>query len=401
MRRLTLCLLLSVFGLLTSACSSFTGLVEFATVTASPLPPTPTPSPTSIALLSLDAQINLQSSQATATQAQREVIRATEQAAQVTAQWQATLDGHALDVTATADAIQLAIAAHNATAIAQSQVYSETIQRAHAQAAVTEAETARREAEIKIQTARAIGQIAMWSSGISLALMLIASIGIWLYWWWQRQKISSNAFHHERWARVAERQAEARQAIAEAIRVSIVEYGGQKYLPTDDGKLALLLPPPISNPPPVDKQPPTANRQSEHDLRAALKRLVYAGIERGGFSENKLMTPPAVVLNPADNSPYQSGLRVLLSLLTHPQVGVLSKAVGKETTWAEGWGLERFEREFDIVPLPLPYPDPLPIVRITLRTHVATRPRGHAPTSPDANRLIEGNQGVDVTVIAS
>jgi hypothetical protein len=390
MRRLTFCFLLSALCFSLFACTR---------ATDSPLPlgeglgvrESVTPSPTSLALDRLDAQATKFAADAQSTQVERASILATEQSAQVTAQWQAKLDDHSFDVTATADALRAIVEAGNATAIARTNAYSDTIQRAQAESAKAQARAEQQRAEIAIETAHTLGAVVLWAVGVSITLTLLASGGVWLYFWWRRQKINTDAHHHERWAKVEQAQAEAQRAIAEAVRAAIIEVNGVKFIPRNGGLVPLLQLPSSTETPPSPAGRGVGGEgeilapiDHSHAWRVALKKFIYAGIQHG-FGERDLTIRNPVILNPKDGQPSSEGYRDLKELLE--DMGIIAATVGKGTEWAGGWGPERFEREFDLMTLPLLPDNTPPEVRVTLRTptlpHSHTSPHSSAPqTAP-------------------
>jgi len=204
-------------------------------------------------------------------------------------------------------------------------------------------------------------------------LVLLALGGITVYWAnerWKARQVSLEASQAEQLDR--ERLATEREQVAlarlklELMRDLMIERDGRPWLLTDDGRLAPMLPgdlTPVSHP----------NQAREWRWRAAIKKTVFCGIAMGAekgspqFGERDLAgrDPEKCWVVNADGTPSSSGYRKINRVLR--VLGIWITA-GKETTFAPDWTPERFEREFDHLPLPeLPEGEP-PMVKIPERS---------------------------------
>ncbi len=194
-----------------------------------------------------------------------------------------------------------------------------------------------------------------------LAGLTLAAIVAW--WTNERQRIRTDTFRELQWQRVEQAEAETRRIQAGAIRACILERDGAPWLVTPRGLVPLL-------PGGQVVQAAERSRAREHRWRAAIKRAVIAGVELGvggkpQFGERDLAGP--WIVN-ADGTPSSAGYRAINRLLR--RAGIWTTA-GRDTVFARGWNLDRFEREFDAAPLPhLPEGEP-PEVRIPLRSSAA------------------------------
>lgn len=113
--------------------------------------------------------------------------------------------------------------------------------------------------------------------------------------------------------------------------------------------------------------------------RAALKRAVFAGIEKGldqgtapAFGERDLAGAKDPVIVDAVGKPSSAGYRAIRDVLVG--AGIWVAMARKDTVFAPEWGAERFEREFDTAPLPNLPPGEPPEVLIPYRSSAAPQP---------------------------
>lgn len=154
------------------------------------------------------------------------------------------------------------------------------------------------------------------------------------------------------------------QAGAETVKATIIQVDGQSYIAQKDGALI-----------PIGEHVTESVKNKAHDSRwrAALWKLVQAGVQLGRdgepnpFTERALAIEHPVVTHPGTDNGWSDGYRALMDILKGAKVMYAER--GKAVSWAKGWDLERFVRDFPTLPLPnLPDGNP-PDVRVTLRTY--------------------------------
>lgn len=315
---------------------------------------------------------------------QAEIADATSRAAVATAQWQGTQS--ALVVQATQDALRRANDAATATAvIAQDRATQAAGQTSTAQsfaalsmqqaitatgtaiaaraAAVSTEESAKAQSAIyQAEANKYIWEFIKWAVVIVVVLAGIVGLYFETMIWSDRreynrqmlgQKLIEAGYHAE-----IER-GKKEQAL-------IVQVDGKSYYADRGGGLV-----PIAE----FVSESVENKAHSSKWRAALKRLVYAGVqlahdtgEKNPFTEKALASDDSpVVTHPGTDQPWSDGYRTLMDTLK--RAGVMYAERGKAATWAKGWDFGRFEREFDLIPLPDLPEGPPPDVRITLRTY--------------------------------
>lgn len=205
------------------------------------------------------------------------------------------------------------------------------------------------------------------SGALTVAALLgglaVAAVAVW--WANRRQEIRTETYQELQWAKIDQARAETDRAKAEAIRAMIIERDSQPYLITPRGLVPML----------AGGQPVQAanNRAREWRWRSACKAAAHTGVALGEaqgktprFGERDLASAEQPYVVTADGQPSSAGYRDLQRLLVRAGVWVVVDRKG--TSWARGWNLERFEREFDALPLlNLPDGEP-PEVRIVPRS---------------------------------
>jgi hypothetical protein len=339
-------------------------LFLFLFIAACAAPMSPSSTPTSLALTIQDTAATASIANANATEAVRQSVIATQVAAEKTAVWQAKLDEHAFQVTEQADALAAAINSNNATAQAKIKALQVTAELDRANAAAAEAaariraaqewEDAKRHAAQVLQDAASAIAVA---APIIVVVTLLALACIAIYFFFEREQIKTTVYHHVQWQLVERAKSETREVVAKRVNSTRITIRGIEYIWDEEQGYYVPI---------LRELADGGDLNLKHEWRSALKRLVYAGIELGGFGERRLTEDNPVVLNPVDHQPSSENCRLLLGMLIG--MGVLVAPKGKETRWAPGWSAERFERDFDALPLPELPNKPIPEVRVPLRT---------------------------------
>lgn len=315
-----------------------------------------------------------------------QIADATERAAEATAAWQATQS--ALSVEQTQAVMRAEADARTATAQSQSDIATATAQAMAGQATQESEDTATAQAfngallqqaisatgtalairasslatqeAAKAEEAKSwqrvkgvVGEVFQWG----MVILIFGSIIIGLYY---ATLIGQDARNHRR-----DMQHQLLlQAGAETAKATIIEVDKKNYQVMPDGALV-----------PFDQAVTEGFENKSHasKWRAACKRLVYAGVQlaRAGetkpFTEKALAIQNPIVTHPGTDEGWSDGYRILMDILK--SAGVMYAERGRAATWAKGWDLYRFEREFDLLPLPKLPDGPPPDVRVTLRTY--------------------------------
>lgn len=203
----------------------------------------------------------------------------------------------------------------------------------------------------------------------------IVTIGIWAYYYRQRQIIDRDVYHEVEWLKVEAANAKKLIAQAEAIKANTITIENQPYLITPEGYRRLM---PAAIEIATPEQPNQAQAQR---MRAAIKMIVGWGVELGRmqsttpqFGERDLCI---YIVNP-DGTPNVAGYRRIKGALY--EMGVWQRS-GRDVVWGPGWSVERFDHEFDLAPLPDSLTGDPPIVLTTLRGYAINAvSQLHSPT---------------------
>lgn len=316
---------------------------------------------------------------------QAEIADATSRAAVATAQWQGTQS--ALVVQATQDALRRANDAATATAaIAQDRATQAAGQTSTAQsfaalsmqqaitatgtaiaaraAAVSTEESAKAQTAIYNESAnREIREFLYWAIVVIVALAGLTILTIVAYFAFMVGLDVRKHNHDMLGQKLIEAGYHAEIERANKERALIVVIDNENYYASPGGLV------PFGQK--VEQAVETKARASK--LRTACKLLVYAAVQLGQdgeeypFSERALVIRNSVVTRPDTGEPWVEGYRLVVGVLKSKSVGILAGKGGKATNWSDGWSLERFEREFDMMPLPDVPESAIPDVRVTLR----------------------------------
>lgn len=370
--------LLPLLILLTTACASAPMQVIYVT-------------PDTGELLPVEAQRVIDHATATAAALATDSARATAVRLVTVQALQDARDAATLSAAQTQSALDVALQAGAATQGAQSTAAVQTVAAGQTQAWATPTWAALRTqaaaersgisasaTAISVASDRsqagADGYRNLWGAAVAiagLAMLVLAALAV--YWanerWKARQAaldaVEAEKLDRERLATEREQVALARMKL-ELMRDLMIERDGRPWLLMDDGRLAPMLPgdlTPVSHP----------NQARGWRWRAAIKKTVFCGIALGAesgapqFGERDLAGDAPEkrwVVNP-DGKPSSTGYRKVNRILRQMGIWITS---GKDTVFAPEWNAERFEREFDHLPLPdLPEGEP-PVVKIPDRS---------------------------------
>jgi len=163
---------------------------------------------------------------------------------------------------------------------------------------------------------------------------------------------------------------ELERARLELLKSMMIERDGPPWVISPGGRLVPMLPGGLA----AVSQP---NLAHDWRWRAAIKKTVFCGIaktaEKGSpqFGERDLAgrEPESCWVTGPDGRPSSTGYRQVAGILRKMGIWITS---GRDTVFAPEWNAERFEREFDHLPLPeLPAGEP-PSVRIPPRDPAVT-----------------------------
>lgn len=325
-----------------------------------------------------------------------------------------------LSAAQTQSAFDVALQAGQATQAAQSTLAVQTVSAAQTQAWATPTWAAQRTQAAAERAGIAASATAiavasdraqagadayrsLWAAAVAIAVLaMLVLAGIFIYWANERQRLrlatlaatEAEKVDRERLATEREQVALARMKL-ELMRDLMIERDGRPWLLMDDGRLAPMLPgdlTPVSHP----------NQARDWRWRAAAKKVVFCGIAMGAekgspqFGERDLAgaEPEKCWVVNQDGTPSSAGYRKIAGLLRKMGVWIVS---GRDTVFAPAWTPERFEREFDHLPLPaLPAGEP-PEVRTPDRSSAVSA----VSTVIPASAVPRSGQPADSTVLNS